>query len=89
MAAVIDRLADLGDALHQAVIGDCDLTPDRLDEFLLAHHAAAVLGQDAQDFRCLRAKCRRHPGGRHRRPAFKIDAVIVQPKHGNRRAIHD
>jgi hypothetical protein len=45
---VPQRLANLLDALHQAVVGDHGAGPHRLHQFVLGDHATGVSGQELQ-----------------------------------------
>ena len=81
MLVVTKRFPDLDNALHQAIVGDGDISPYRLHEFVLGDDLSVPSGQHLQYFPRLRTQgSDRMPGVICHRAAPKIDHTAIQAK---------
>ena len=82
---VAERLADLADALHQAVVGHHDPRPDRVLQLVLGHEPPPVGDQVPQHREGLRPKRRRSPVRPEDPLRVEIDARGAEIDHPVRR----
>ena len=79
MGIVAQCRADVADALHDGILGDKEIRPDCVDQFVLGNETPGVLGEIAQDIEGLGPKLNLIVPA-HQRAGLQIKRVLVEAK---------